>query len=54
MQGIGALVGKAPVDTLCQFQVKTVRALLYVLKQLPVTANKEQEETSLVLTQVLR
>jgi transformation/transcription domain-associated protein len=54
LQGIGALVGKAPVDTLCQFQVKTVRALLYVLKQLPTTANKEQEETSVVLTQVLR
>ncbi|KAG6555625.1 hypothetical protein Mapa_002860 [Marchantia paleacea] len=54
VMGLGALVGKAPVDTLCAFQSKAVRALVYVLKRLPHHANKEQEETSQVLTQVLR
>ncbi|CAM6100600.1 unnamed protein product [Calypogeia fissa] len=52
--GLGALVGKATVDTLCLFQVRAVRALVYVLKRLPQHASKEQEETSQVLTQVLR
>eukprot|EP00252_Welwitschia_mirabilis_P021819 TRINITY_DN5712_c0_g1_i1.p1 TRINITY_DN5712_c0_g1~~TRINITY_DN5712_c0_g1_i1.p1 ORF type:complete len:3567 (+),score=681.06 TRINITY_DN5712_c0_g1_i1:1467-10703(+) len=54
VMGLGALVGKATVETLCLFQVKVVRALVYVLKRLPQHANKEQEETSQVLTQVLR
>lgn len=54
VMGLGALVGKATVDTLCLFQVRAVRALVYVLKRLPQHANKEQEETSQVLTQVLR
>ncbi|KAL3681984.1 hypothetical protein R1sor_000006 [Riccia sorocarpa] len=54
VMGLGALVGKATVDTLCAFQSKAVRALIYVLKRLPQHANKEQEETSQVLTQVLR
>ncbi|KAL2624095.1 hypothetical protein R1flu_008340 [Riccia fluitans] len=54
VMGLGALVGKATVDTLCTFQSKAVRALIYVLKRLPQHANKEQEETSQVLTQVLR
>jgi transformation/transcription domain-associated protein len=54
VMGLGALVGKATVDTLCHFQVRAVRALVYVLKRLPQHANKEQEETSQVLTQVLR
>ncbi|KAK3007681.1 hypothetical protein RJ639_014818 [Escallonia herrerae] len=52
--GLGALVGKVTVDTLCHFQVRVVRGLVYVLKRLPLYATKEQEETSQVLTQVLR
>lgn len=52
--GLGALVGKVTVDTLCPFQVKIVRGLVYVLKKLPIYASKEQEETSQVLTQVIR
>lgn len=54
VMGLGALVGKATADTMCLFQVRTVRALVYVLKRLPQHANKEQEEASQVLTQVLR
>lgn len=54
VMGLGALVGKVTVETLCLFQVKIVRGLVYVLKRLPIYANKEQEETSQVLTQVLR
>lgn len=54
VMGLGALVGKATVETLCLFQVRAVRGLVYVLKRLPQHANKEQEETSQVLTQVLR
>ncbi|KAK4773935.1 hypothetical protein SAY87_028954 [Trapa incisa] len=54
VMGLSALVGKVTVETLCIFQVKTVRALVYVLKKLPIYATKEQEETSQVLTQVLR
>jgi len=52
--GLGALVGKVTVETLCHFQVKIVRGLIYVLKRLPIYANREQEETSQVLMQVLR
>ena len=52
--GLGALVGKVTVETLCLFQVRIVRGLVYVLKRLPINASKEQEETSQVLTQVLR
>ncbi|KAK9062066.1 hypothetical protein SSX86_019251 [Deinandra increscens subsp. villosa] len=52
--GLGALVGKVTVDTLCVFQMRVVRGLVFVLKRLPVYAAKEQEETSQVLTQVLR
>lgn len=52
--GLGALVGKVTVETLCHFQVKIVRGLVYVLKRLPIYASKEQEETSQVLNQVLR
>ena len=52
--GLGALVGKVNVETLCHFQVKIVRGLVYVLKRLPVYASKEQEETSQVLMQILR
>ncbi|XP_072974683.1 uncharacterized protein [Typha angustifolia] len=54
VMGLGALVGKVSVETLCIFQVRIVRGLIYVLKRLPMHANKEQEETSQVLTQVLR
>lgn len=54
VMGLGALVGKVTVETLCLFQVRIVLGLVYVLKRLPVHANKEQEETSQVLTQVLR
>ncbi|XP_042493905.1 transformation/transcription domain-associated protein-like isoform X1 [Macadamia integrifolia] len=54
VMGLGALVGKVTVETLCFFQVRIVRGLVYVLKRLPAHANKEQEETSQVLTQVLR
>ncbi|KAF5735955.1 Phosphatidylinositol 3- and 4-kinase family protein with FAT domain isoform 1 [Tripterygium wilfordii] len=54
VMGLGALVGKVTVETLCAFQVKIVRGLIYVLKRLPLYASKEQEETSQVLTQVLR
>ncbi|OMO57052.1 hypothetical protein CCACVL1_26034 [Corchorus capsularis] len=54
VMGLGALVGKVTVETLCLFQVKIVRGLVYVLKRLPIYASKEQEETSQVLTQVLR
>ncbi|KAJ3683868.1 hypothetical protein LUZ60_014095 [Juncus effusus] len=54
VMGLGALVGKVSVETLCVFQVMIVRGLIYVLKRLPMHANKEQEETSQVLTQILR
>ncbi|XP_057972938.1 transcription-associated protein 1-like isoform X2 [Malania oleifera] len=54
VMGLGALVGKVNVETLCLFQVRIVRGLVYVLKRLPIYANEEQEETSQVLTQVLR
>ncbi|KAJ4961477.1 hypothetical protein NE237_021387 [Protea cynaroides] len=54
VMGLGALVGKVTVEILCFFQVRIVRGLVYVLKRLPAHANKEQEETSQVLTQVLR
>lgn len=54
VMGLGALVGKVTVEILCLFQVKIVRGLVYVLKRLPIYASKEQEETSQVLTQVLR
>ncbi|XP_020600148.1 LOW QUALITY PROTEIN: transformation/transcription domain-associated protein-like [Phalaenopsis equestris] len=54
VMGLGALVGKVSVETLCIFQVRIVRGLVCVLKRLPLHANKEQEETSQVLTQVLR
>lgn len=54
VMGLGALVGKVTVETLCLFQVRIVRGLVYVLKNLPFNASKEQEETSQVLTQVLR
>lgn len=54
VMGLGTLVGKVTVETLCLFQVRIVRGLVYVLKRLPIYANKEQEETSQVLTQVLR
>ncbi|XVE82488.1 hypothetical protein DITRI_Ditri16bG0008800 [Diplodiscus trichospermus] len=52
--GLGTLVGKGTVETLCLFQVRIVRGLVNVLKRLPIYASKEQEETSQVLTQVLR
>lgn len=54
VMGLGAMVGKFTVETLCHFQVRIVRGLVYVLKRLPLYASKEQEETSQVLTQVLR
>ncbi|XP_010526797.1 PREDICTED: transformation/transcription domain-associated protein-like [Tarenaya hassleriana] len=54
VMGLGALVGKVNVETLCLFQVKIVRGLVYVLKRLPVYASREQEETSQVLMQILR
>ncbi|XP_061345669.1 uncharacterized protein LOC133291419 isoform X4 [Gastrolobium bilobum] len=54
VMGLSALVGKVTVETLCLFQVRIVRGLIYVLKKLPIYASKEQEETSQVLTQVLR
>ncbi|KAF1875106.1 hypothetical protein Lal_00007722 [Lupinus albus] len=54
VMGLGALVGKVTVETVCLFQVRIVRGLIYVLKKLPIYASKEQEETSQVLTQVLR
>ncbi|XP_047320592.1 transformation/transcription domain-associated protein-like [Impatiens glandulifera] len=54
VMGLGALVGKVTVETMCVFQVRIVRGLVYVLKRLPMFARKEQEETSQVLTQVLR
>ncbi|KAL8143397.1 hypothetical protein V2J09_016429 [Rumex salicifolius] len=54
VMGLGSLVAKVTADTLCHFQVKVVRGLVYVLKRLPVYANKEQDETSQVLTLVLR
>ncbi|XP_022741614.1 transformation/transcription domain-associated protein-like isoform X2 [Durio zibethinus] len=54
VMGLGALVGKVTVETLCLFQDRIVRGLVYVLKRLPIYASKEQEETSQVLTQVLR
>ncbi|KAL6498032.1 hypothetical protein OROGR_028429 [Orobanche gracilis] len=52
--GLGALIGKVTVEILCIFQVRIVRGLVYVLKRLPTYATKEQEETSQVLSQVLR
>ncbi|KAL3525275.1 hypothetical protein ACH5RR_013647 [Cinchona calisaya] len=52
--GLGAMVGKVTVETLCHFQVRIVRGLVYVLKRLPIYASKEQEETNQVLTQILR
>ncbi|XP_010548285.1 PREDICTED: transformation/transcription domain-associated protein-like isoform X2 [Tarenaya hassleriana] len=54
IMGLGALVGKVNVETLCLFQVKIVRGLVYVLKRLPVHASKEQDETTQVLMQILR
>ncbi|KAG8099235.1 hypothetical protein GUJ93_ZPchr0013g36432 [Zizania palustris] len=54
VMGIGALVGKVSVEILSIFQVKIVRGLINVLKRLPAHANKEQEETNHVLTQILR
>ncbi|XP_022879771.1 transcription-associated protein 1-like isoform X2 [Olea europaea var. sylvestris] len=54
VMGLGALIGKVTVETLCLFQVRIVRGLVYVLKRLPTYTTKEQEETSQVLTQVLR
>ncbi|CAH9116378.1 unnamed protein product [Cuscuta epithymum] len=54
VMGLGALVGKVTVETLCLFQVRIVRGLVYVLKRIPSHAAKEQEETSQVLTHVLR
>ncbi|KAL7102214.1 hypothetical protein ACP275_08G105000 [Erythranthe tilingii] len=54
VMGLGALIGKVTVDILCLFQVNVVRGLVSVLKRLPTYATKEQEETSQVLTQVLR
>lgn len=54
VMGLSALVGKVTVETLCHFQVKVVRSLVYVLKKLPTYATKEQDETSQVLNQVLR
>ncbi|XP_051127175.1 transcription-associated protein 1-like isoform X2 [Andrographis paniculata] len=54
VMGFGALIGKVTVEVLCLFQVRIVRGLVYVLKRLPTYAAKEQEETSQVLTQVLR
>ncbi|XP_078446328.1 phosphatidylinositol 3- and 4-kinase family protein with FAT domain-containing protein isoform X2 [Wolffia australiana] len=54
VMGLGALVNKVPVETICVFLVRIVRALVYVLKRLPSHANKEQEETSQVLNHVLR
>lgn len=54
VMGLGALVGKVTVENLCLFQVRIVRGLIYVLKKLPIYASKEQDETSQVLTQVLR
>uniref|UniRef100_A0A6N2M667 FAT domain-containing protein n=1 Tax=Salix viminalis TaxID=40686 RepID=A0A6N2M667_SALVM len=54
VMGLAALVGKVTVETLCHFQVRIARGLVYVLKRLPLYASKEQEETSQVLTQVLR
>ncbi|KAJ0977309.1 hypothetical protein J5N97_012783 [Dioscorea zingiberensis] len=54
VMGLGALVGKISVETLCIFQVRIVRGLIFVLKRLPMHAHKEQEETSQVLTQILR
>lgn len=54
VMGLGAMVGKVTVETLCHFQVRIVRGLVYILKRLPLYASKEQEETSQVLTQVLR
>lgn len=54
VMGLGALVGKVSVETLRDFQVNIVRGLIYVLKKLPLHATKEQEQTSQVLTQILR
>ncbi|KAG8383733.1 hypothetical protein BUALT_Bualt04G0044600 [Buddleja alternifolia] len=54
VMGLSALIGKVTVEILCLFQVRIVRGLVYVLKRLPTYATKEQEETSQVLTQVLR
>lgn len=54
VMGLGALIGKVTVEILCIFQVRIVRGLVYALKRLPTYATKEQEESSQVLTQVLR
>ena len=53
VMGLGALVGKVVVETLCLFQVRIVHGLVYVLKRLPIYATKEQEKAGQVLTQVL-
>ena len=54
VMGLGALVNKVPIETVCMFLVQIVRGLVYVLKRLPAHANREQEETSQVLNHVLR
>ncbi|GJS08618.1 hypothetical protein Tco_0365414 [Tanacetum coccineum] len=47
--GLGALVGKVTVETLCVFQVRVVRGLVFILKRLHDYVVKELEETSQVL-----
>ncbi|EPS71616.1 hypothetical protein M569_03143, partial [Genlisea aurea] len=54
VMGLGALIGKVTLEILYHFQVNIVRGLVFVLKRLPTYATKELEETSQVLTQVLR
>ncbi|GJR35876.1 transformation/transcription domain-associated protein-like protein isoform X2 [Tanacetum coccineum] len=52
--GLGALLGKVTVETLCVFQVRVVRGFVFVLKRLHDYAAKELEETCQVFSQVLR
>jgi transformation/transcription domain-associated protein len=54
VMGLGALVGKVNIETLCLFQVQAVHSLVYVLQRLPQHATKEQAETSQVLTHWLK
>ncbi|XP_010436242.1 PREDICTED: probable transcription-associated protein 1, partial [Camelina sativa] len=54
LTALNVFVGKVNVETLCLFQVKIVRGLVYVQKRLPIYASKEQDETSQVLMQILR
>eukprot|EP00898_Chlorokybus_atmophyticus_P003741 jgi/Chlat1/4368/Chrsp29S04524 len=52
--GVGAMIQRVPATGIRPQQQRVVRALLHVLRRLPVYATAETEETSQVLQQVLK